>query len=383
MKALLTRYGGIGDVAPVMVAARELKKRGYEITLALRDDEQGNKQTDLVRESDCYDMLWDYRQIGPWATRCVPYKHGWINIETTYEQFDEVIDFMFVVEGNSTCKTNFIKKADQEWKKSRGSNWLNWYDLHLMWANINPNGVQNDDKRPRFKLTAEEEKEAQRIRTGWDKMIAINPVASSLARTWYQAKDLIPMILKDIPSCLVAAWIPQKNEWEYHSAKGTHNIEIKGTSQMRKSMILLKAVDLYISVDTGFSHVAEGLNKKHLTIYSTVPWWTRSQYYKYEYFIDNGVEHPEYYTFALTAGDPLRVVDGEETLTNREKTLWHMHTSQMPLELACKELNTDAHGVNIEFEALLKKKESFSRIQSKSISTITPEMVLKKVKELI
>jgi hypothetical protein len=191
------------------------------------------------------------------------------------------------------------------------------------------------------------------------------------------------MILKDIPNCLVAVWVPQNNIWEFHSTKGVQNIVINNDSKIRKSMILIKSSDLYIGVDTGFSHVAEGLGIKHLTIYSTVPWWTRSKYYKYETYMDNGIENPEYYTFALTAGDPLRIIEGEDGLTNREKLLWHMHTTQMSIELAYKELNTDAYGVNVEFEALLKKKESFSRIQSKSISTITPEMILNKVKELI
>jgi len=382
-RILITRYGGIGDIAPLMVVAEQLRAEGHHITMALRDDQGSVKQTDLVKNSGCYDELLDLVQMGPWGNRCIKYKKGWKTIESTYHEYDEVIDYMFSIEGNSTCRSSFVKNPTDEWKKTRGSNWQNWYDLSLSWANIDPSTIPDSDKRPTFKLTVEETRVSTAIRDRYKTIIAINPFASSLARTWYQAKDLIPMIWAHWKDVLICSWNPRENEWEYYTKEGKQNIDLENDSPLRATMTLIHACDLYIGADSGFGHVAEGLNKRHITLYSTVPSWTRSKYYKYETSIDMGKEMPECYTFALQAGDPLRIEEGQKGLSKREKTIAELYSRRAPIEEAAKELNTDPIGLNMELESLNKKMESFGRQQSKALTKITPDMVMDNVKELL
>lgn len=382
-KVLLTRFGGNGDIAPIMVTAEQLRARGCHVTLALRSDQGATVQTDLVKHSGCYDELLDLVQMGPWGNRCVKYKYGWKAIESIYPNYDEIIDYMFSIEGNSPCRSNFIKKPTDEWMRTRGSNWQNWYDLSLSWANIDPTTVPDKDKRPTFKLTPEETKVSTRIRSKYKTIIAINPFASSLARTWYQAKDLIPLIRAHWKEVLICSWNPMQNKWEYFTKQGSVNVDLQNKSPLRATMTLIHACDLYISVDSGFGHVAEGLKKRHITLYSTVPSWTRAKYYQYETSIDMGKDMPECYTFALMAGDPLRIEEGRNQLSDREKRLHDLYMAQGPIDEAARELNTDPIGLNMELEALAKKLESFSRLQSKALTAVTPEMVMEKIKELL
>jgi len=382
-KALLFRFGGIGDCAPVMVASQQLKKRGWHVTLALRDDAGAIKQSDLLKNTNVCDEVLDLRQVGPWGTRCVKYKDGWKSIESIYDDYDNVVDFMFVTEGNSTCRTNFVKKPTDVWKVTRNSNWINWYDQHLAWVGIDPYSVPNEEKRPTFLLSKEERKEAKKLRKGYSKLFAIHPVASSMARTWYQAKDLVPMLHEEYKDCLIACWDPGKNDWDFVVPEGRFPMKIKSDSPLRRSMIVLGACDLFIGVDTGFTHIAEGMGVEHVAIYSTVPGWTRAKYYKYQTIIDPGIEHPEYYNFGIQAGDPLRIEDGMNALTEREKQVKVLYDRRAPLEEVIKELNCDKHGAELEVEIFLKKQESWDRQQSKALSDVSVDMVMDKVKELI
>jgi ADP-heptose:LPS heptosyltransferase len=380
MNYLISRYGGIGDVAPVLVVAKQLHKQGHTITLALREDGPV-RQTDI-----CKNLKWlktlDYRQIGPWGTRCVKYDKGWRQIEAVYKDYDDVIDFMYIIEGNSTCKSDFIKRPTDSWKRSRNSNWINWYDNHLMWANIDPHTVPEDEKRPEFKLSKKEVEVGKKLKEGYSKLIVLNPSASSKARSWYQVEKLVPMLYEKYDNLLLALWIPEANTWLFSDKNGPVKKKIPIGSPLRQTMTLIGAADVVLTVDSAVSHISEGLGIKHITLYSTVPWWTRGQYYKHQTAIDPGVEHPEYYTFVLMPGDPLNMEEGERNLTDREKVIKGLYLRKATISEVCKELNTDNHGANLELDCLLKKIESFSRIQSKALSSITPELVLKKVEEL-
>ncbi len=373
-KYLLTRFGGIGDSAPVMVVAKQLKKLGHEVHLALREDDHGSKQVDLLENTDCCDTAMTFKEVGPWRTRCVSFKHGWVDVKSIYKDYDEIIDFMNVVEYNDTCKSSFINNPTDEWKKHRNSNWHNWYDLHLAWANIDPNSVSEKDKRPEYVLSEKEKSEADDIKLGHSEVIVINPYASSLARTWYQAEKLIPKLLKVYDNPKIFYWRPKRSSWEIVTKEGTKLYVSPFKSPLRASMCVVAAADVYVGADTGFTHIAEGLGVDHIAIYSSVPWWTRAKYYEYQYPIDNG-----FHTFALTLGDPIRVEEGLNRFTKKEKKLMSLHQSGASIEEAAKKMNTTADGINLEMKAIQAKAESFERIQSKSLTKVKVDEVLDKI----
>ena len=375
-KYLLTRFGGIGDSAPVMVVAKQLKKQGHHVTLALREDDHGVRQIDLLENTDCCDVALTFKEVGPWKTRCVKFKHGVIDVRGVYDQYDQIIDFMNIVEYNDTCKSSYIVKPEDEWKKHRNSNWQNWYDLHLAWANIDPTSVSDEEKRPEYKLSDKEIKEVKKIKKGYSSVITINPNASSLARTWYQAAELVPKLIEEYDNPIIFFWKPDKAHYEVFDREGVRTYQSPFKSSLRASMCVVGASDVYIGADTGFTHIAEGLDIPNIAIYSSVPAWTRAKYYKHQVSIDKGP-----HSFALTLGDPARVQEGLDNLSTREKKLEKLHKSGMTIEEAAKALNSTPEGVNLEMRALKTKIESFERIQSKSLSKVTQEEVLQHVRE--
>lgn len=381
-KVLLTRFGGIGDCAPVGVVGAQYKKRGWHVTAALRDDGGAGRLTDLYAGNPCFDELLDLAEIGPWGDRCVKSQFGFCTINNLYPDFDLVIDFMNIVEGNSTSPFR-LQGPGHEWQASRNSNWVNWVDLHLAWANIDPTTVPDEEKIHSYFVTEEEKAPVLELKKPYDRLMTIQTSASSLSRTWNQAKSLPDMLLKRFPEALVAYWEQSVSAWVLVSKKGATRLQIKSESPLRSSMALIACSDLYIGADTGFSHIAEGLGVKNIAVYSTVPAWTRNKYYKNQIAIDPGVHNREFYTFNLGLGDPLRVLEGLENLTEREKLIEELHKKKSTAKQAAEALNTDPEGAMLELESLLRKKASFERQQSKALSSVSAEDVFKKIEEVL
>ena len=379
---LLTRFGGIGDIVPVMITARQLKKKGYIVHVALREDDHGNRQIDLIENTNDCDQAFTYKQVGPWNTRCVKSELGWLDIKSIYNRYDEVVDYMNIVESNSTSPFNLVDRPCTEWRRSRNSNYTNWCDMHLAWGNVDPTSVNEDEKRPNFKLSKTEIKWGKEVKKGHSHLFVISPFSSSLARSWYQSKYMPAKLLEKYPNAIVALWDAYTNKWGMYTSNKKYELRTPAGSAYRASMALVGASDLFIGVDTGFTHVAEGLNKKHIALYSTVPWWTRAKYYKHQTHIDMGEVHPEYYTFSLLKGDPLNIKEGMLGLSDREKKLLAMNLAKVSEEQACEELNTTPNGLHMEFNALNVKQQSFEEKQAKALTDVTVDMVMDKVGEL-
>lgn len=380
-KVLLTRFGGMGDLAPLTVVGAQLKKRGFHVTLACRSDGAGQRHSQMFIDNPCFDALLDLEQVGPWGNRCIKSQLGWCSINAIYKDFDLVLDYMNCIENNNTSPVA-KEVPGEEWQKSRNSNWRNWYDLHLEWANIDPTKVPDDDKRPIYTLLPGEEGLFAELKQRHSHLFVVQTNASSLSRTWYQAEKLPKQLLEAYPKAVVAFWDTKNNVWVLISNKGVTRLEMPQMNPLRASMALVAAADLFIGADTGFSHVAEGLGVKHIAIYSTVPAWTRAKYYKFQTPIDPGEKNPEFYTFNLGLGDPLRVIEGQATLSEREKLVEKLHGEGVGVKEAAEALNTDIDGARYELQALLSKKASWERMQSKALSTVTPEMIMEKVKVL-
>lgn len=381
-KVLLLRFGGTGDLAPMSVVGKELKKRGWHVTLACRDGGEGNRQSDLFFGNPAFDQVLDMREIGPWHDRCVKTQLGWVSVNSIFKDFNQVLDYRNIVENNNTSP---LVKEDygEEWQRSRNSNWRNWYDQHLEWANIDPTQVSEDDKRPVFALLPGEEKVFEALRDKYSHVFVVQANASSLSRTWYQAEKMPALLLAEYPEAIVAYWDSKKNIWVMLTKNGATKLNVPNHPPFRVSMALVSVADLYIGADTGFTHVAEALKVPHIAIYSTVPWWTRAKYYKYQTPIDPGISNPEFYTFNLGLGDPLRVKEGMDGLSERERKVDELHKAKCSAKEAAEALNTTEEGAKMELQALGNKKASWERMQSKALSTVTPELVMSKVKGIV
>lgn len=381
-KVLLMRFGGIGDIFPTLAVARYLKEKGHEVTVAFREDDEGNKQTRLCDGLGITTL--DYKGVGPWGNRCVQTENGWVNIQTIFKDFDLVVDYTNIIENNSTSPHN-DSDPTQFWQRSRSSNWVNWYDLHYAWANIDPNTVPEEHKRPHLVLSADELVLIAEFRAKYSHLFMVSPFASSLARSWYQAKDMVQMVLRNkaYENPAILFWEPGVKKWVLVTKQGAGPAPILCEDALRNSMAFVSAADLVVSVDTGISHIAEGLGTKSLVIYSTVPWWTRAKYYTQQEHIDLGEYNPNYYTFSLGLGDPLRIKEGREALTEREKHVEKLYNSGAAFEVAVKELNTDSRGAEMELTGLKAKFESWERIQAVALSLVNPTTVYEKVKEIV
>lgn len=379
-KVLITRFGGIGDCAPLQVVGTQLKKRGYNVTFAVRADGAHMNIADLFLGNPAFDAVLELRQIGPWNSRCIKTDLGMVSINTIYPDFDVVLDYMNIIENNSTSPVMAPGVGD-EWQASRNSNWVNWIDLHLAWANIDPKSVPDEEKRPEFVLSDIEKEQSKKFRQGYDKVFVMQTTASSLSRTWYQGDKLTKLVLAEHKNSVVYYWDAKKSVWLKIDSKGTKVIKAEG-SPLRYTLMLINACDFYVGADTGFTHVAEGLAKPHVAIYSTVPGWTRAGYYKYQTIIDPGQDNPEFYTFNLALGDPLRILEGEESLTEREKLVATLYDGGKGIQEAADALGTSEQGAELELQALVSKKASFEQQQSKALATVSADQVFNKIKEV-
>jgi glycosyl transferase family 9 (putative heptosyltransferase) len=382
MKVLLTRFGGIGDCFPTVAVAKYLAAKGHEVTVGLRDDGDKTKQSALFAEDKDIKVI-DIKQVGPWRDRCVDTELGMETIQTTYGNFDRVIDYMNIIENNTTSPHNNMTDSWEHWQRSRNSNFTNWFDIHFAWANVDPTKVAEEWKRPSLILSEEEKDIAAGFKAKYEKLFVIHPFASSLARSWYQAKNLVPKILTEYPGAAILFWNPQESNWDLLTVKGPSKLPKLVENPLRETMVALSVADLVISVDTGCSHMAEGLGVKSIVIYSTVPAWTRNKYYRHQTHIDPGENNPEFYTFSLGLGDPLRVKDGVETMSEREKLVKSLFERRAGLQEAMEELNTDAQGADLELNLYVKKNEALERQQSKALSSVTVDSVFKLIKEKV
>ncbi len=381
-KVLLTRFGGLGDLAPMTVVGAQLKKKGWHVSIALRDGGHDMRQSDMFYQNPAFDQVLDLREVGPWHDRCIKTQLGWCSVNSVYKDFHLVLDYRNIIENNNTSPV--VKEGlGHDWQKSRNSNWRNWYDLHLEWANIDPTQVSDEDKRPIYNLLPGEEKVFQGLREKYSNVFVVQTNASSLSRTWYQAEKLPALLLAAYENPLVVYWDNKNHHWIMISKAGSQKLNVSNHPALRVSMALIAVADMYIGADTGFTHVAEGLGVPHIAIYSTVPAWTRAKYYKHQIPIDPGETDPAFYTFNLGLGDPLRVKEGMEGLSEREKLVDSLNKAKASAKEAAEELNTDVEGAKYELQSLGSKKASFDRIQSKALSTVSPEAVLAKVKSAV
>ena len=277
---LLIRYGGLGDSLFLTSAATVLKEQGYDVTIAapkkhapMFENLNGFTFIPLVRRSAFL------RSVGGTVNLAETEDGHLIPIESMCEQFVSgnprrpfnITDFGGIIESNS---------VQPRIGATLNSDYVNTYDMHLAWCGIDPETIEPDKKRPVYNVT---EKETEWAKLTFEDLprpiVMIQPSASAPARTYMRGLNLASNIAES--GATVVYWSGRC--WQFDGANIEHPEDMDG---IRATGALVKECDLVISVDTFVSHLAESLGIKHLTLYSTVPAWTRSKYYKHEITVD-------------------------------------------------------------------------------------------------
>jgi len=193
-------------------------------------------------------------------------------------------------------------------------------------------------------------------------------VASSLARTYYAAHFLPPLLAKRF-SAIVLFW--DGNQWLIFTKEGRIG-NLKCT--LRQSAALVSKLNLFISADSGFSHIAEALGVPSISLYSTVPSWTRVKYYKYTIPLE--VDIPCRPCFTLQRYCPARQKQAIDSLSKREKRILWAQKTGVPIQVVAQELNTTVEGISREFASIKERLESQSMIQAKCLNLISIDEIL-------
>lgn len=354
-KAIMFRFGGIGDTVSLTAVAKVLKElRGFDRVEYCVPEKQvdifkGNPYIDKIHATRRYPNIRGYDVIKT--------KHGWITTETVKKNLHKkdwlILEYKFLVEENSMWRAIPPNKHHGVWVKSMNSNFVNWVDLALAWANIDPTKVPDDYKRPVYHMTEEEIQWAkQRVP---ENTIAVNLESSSLARTFYFKQDIIFKLLAKGKNVL--AWDSGKGGWTlYMHGNAMHSFT--PVTSIRQSIALVYAAGKFISADSGLSHLAEAVGVPSVVLYTTVPAWTRSKYYKYVQGVQTSVECSP----CFIIGKYCPIIEHNvnvklEGLTPKEKKLLK-DLSEKPIDKVAHERRTTIDGIKLMHNSIVQKMES-------------------------
>lgn len=374
-KYLLARYGGHGDALFLTPVWHEIKRRNPNaiIDVAMRDS-----VAPLFEQDPAITKLMPLRRMPPYNIDSVEYEHGWIALEAIKHRYDYPIDYKFSIEDNGIHKDSAGNDPLKAWLRSQNSNYQNIYDLNLAWANIDPATVPEALKRPRLYISNEERKQGRDMwnATGKFPKIAVQLGASSLTRTYYYAEELVADIRKANPEAIIAVYQPETISWIFRYSPVSHKkISIDGPDSWRKTAAIIANADICLCADTGMSHVAEALDVPSVNIYTTVPAWTRTKYYKYSRSIQpKDVNcHP---CFIIHAYCPGRMAEVKKQLTDRERQILDFRDNKVPSQEVVRRLNTTQQGLFSEVQALKIRMDGFGHLRPKCIESISKAQIL-------
>ena len=318
-KYLLTRFGGSGDAMFLTAVAHQLKRRGYEVHVAVNEKCAAllENNPDIARVYPTFrsDVPPMQVQKNGHPVDLVEVDGARISIESLYERFPgtglrafNVANYRFVIESNSM--------HPGVWP-TQNSDFANTYDQHLGWAGIDPMQVTPHEKRPYYWTTSKERAWAKSVMGSLPRpIVMVQTFASSPARTYYRLSPLVEWLTANVGTVMV--WYG--DHWRIGRSPLSLSEDVDG---FRSSAALVEQADLLVSADTCVSHLAEALQTPHLTYYSTVPAWTRSAYYEYETTVDCHVKFDarDCKCAAIARDCPRRVRDAMDGLNDRERSL--------------------------------------------------------------
>jgi len=360
------------------VAKCWLAKKGHEedyVDFAVRGDDQ----VKLLNNLDVFNKVYEIRRFPHphLGNNCVRTSIGWETLDARKEKYDVVVDFVNSVENNSMHHALAAKYG--EWMSSQNSNFQNWFDLSLGWCKIDPTTVASDLKRPLYKVEKSEASWAEKTLGQYKPLglvIGMNMFASSRARTYFNQVPIVNELLEEYPSATVVLW--NGNSWSVIRKGGSKDIP---KPSIRASAALLTMFDIFICADSGFSHIAEAIGVPSITIYTTVPAWTRNKYYKHSNDIDIQLECKP--CFTLHSQCPINRRRALEGLTEREQQILNASNQNIPLPQASNHFNTSPDKLTQEHSAILQKLDSYASIVPDCIASITPDMIVDKVVETL
>ena len=219
MKILITRYGGIGDTLILQPVARTLKRAypGATIHFAMATDLNDDLDyRDLFIGHPSIDVLHAMRRdpIGQDVPmQLIEMEDGeWITTATAYKRFDLVFDFINSVENNT--QNGHLSAKMGNYMLQQNSNYQNWIDLSLGWANVDPATVPNRYKRPEYFYWEHEQDWAEKMLMpslkGEGEPIVFHGGSSSLPRTFFKDQQFLKALGKMGP---VLWWNNEAQAW--------------------------------------------------------------------------------------------------------------------------------------------------------------------------
>jgi len=307
---LMQRFGGMGDLMFCTPVIRQLHKNGYDVHVATNDHSMP-----LLINNPHVAKLWAQPREGVVGMIDGKYPADLTEIDggmlptigllehykTQPERSEEpplypynAVNYFRVIENNSLHEMYWPTQA---------SDFINTYDTHLSWAHIDPMSLKPEDRLPQYYPTKAELDWADKALEHFPRpIIMMQPYASSPVRTFYRITEIVDL-LKKRKNATVILWEPSPSNplsgaWRilFTSQDGTLsevNRLIPWPSKdvtphaIRATATLLAKANLLISADTCVSHLAEAVKTFHLTYYTSVPAWTRSRDYKYEFTLDS------------------------------------------------------------------------------------------------
>src|SRR5574341_227649 len=375
-KILLCRYGGIGDAVILTVVAKELKLREPDCLIHFTVPEH---QVPLFDNLSIFDKVLPTRRMGSQQLDCVSTEFGWITIEALKVEYDFVVDYKYSIELNGQYRD--LANRQGTFMLTQNSNYQNWIDLSLGWANIDPTTVL--DKRPVYKIKPEETEWAKKAisKPSGSKLIGIQLTASSLTRTWYQQDQLPQAIFEFDPTATILAYTNDEN-WVMLTKYGPKRIPLDSKNALRQSAALISQMDVFISADSGMAHIAQAIGGiKQIILYTTVPGWTRAKYFTDTKIVETSGKLACSPCFMIHRYCPVNMKRAEESLDEREKQVLALSRQNLPLPLAARHLATTPEGLNQEMGAIQNKLHALSNRVPDCILSITPDMIMEKLKE--
>ncbi len=393
-KALIIRVGGLGDILILSPIAKELDKRGFIVDCFF-----GSPTGQVFEFFQGLPYINDVKEVTriPSGVDCIKIDEDYISIEILKANYDEVYDYKFSIEDNRAGLN-----GQKGWRGSINSNYQNWIDLSLSWANIDPTKIKSEDKRPEISLHYKEQKVGELNKySEWIQdetpikpkfnhadstynrnhcVIGIQLQASTLIRTWYKAGELPLMIHEKYPDDIVLIFADK--DWFALSKFGKRKLSIPDDyNRLMCSAALINEMNVFIAADSGMSHIAEALSIPTIGIYTTVPSWTRTKDYKFAHSIDATVEcHP---CFTLNVFCPLEELKAKSLLNEREKKIFDAGESGADIGTTAKIFDTVPKAIFEEYASIKQKLQAQSATQPACVGSITPEIIMTKLSEVL
>jgi len=370
-KALMLRVGGLGDCLILTPVAKQLHKKGYSVDYFVGSPT--GEVFELISGLPYFNSVKEISRVGNSIDAVKDEDGHYVSVEILKKNYDEVFDFKFSVEANRAG----INKTEG-WRDTLNSNYMNWVDLSLAWANFDWTKISDEDKRPELTYNSVVYDEwAEKLVP--DNVIGIQLQASTLIRTWYKSGDLPDRIYKEFPDHSVLIFT---NGWQLMNKYGTVSIHIPDKlNPLICSAALLKRCSIFISADSGFSHVAEALNIPTIGIYTTVPAWTRTKYYKYAHSLNTDVEcHP---CFELNMFCPIERKNALDKLTDREKDIIKSSEENISIFDVARKYSTAPRAIEMELQSARQRLDALSAVEPACVKSITIDMIINKVHEII